>query len=791
MRTLLTTRAPFLVALVAPLACADDVDEADDLSDTSEAGDDDDDDDDDSDPTLTTATGPDTSGSETTSATVDDSGPDTGTTTAATTEDDDDDDSSSSTTGEPPLQDTIPSVIRELIEAENGGTDIEGFPQEYTPDSGSLVVIPQLNAQIDVAFLDSLTDDDSPTAPTWGANNDFNAYLGDGWEEDGTPYYAGSGVAGWMFTNFEYLSNDRANVGAAPTGQGLQLVTWLNENGVAEFQFDVTDSAQRTAERVDAYILWHKRVVGAALYRVEYDETNGWTIDTSAANVRFDATSDTLFRVFGGVDIGIAQDDEGNDLPPNVVPGTSSNCSGGITPWGTIITAEENVNFSYGELQSCWNSSNALVSGPCNPGAEIVWNTAPSATADYTRGTVTNTRPSYYSYLNEIDPEAAPNEPYDETTGDGHLKLGSMGRANWENAAFHVGADWNLVPDQPIVFYAGDDRRGGRIYKWVSTENYTEGMSKAEIRNLLADGYVYAAHFADLDNSDDADTGALGGVTVGGALASEASPGYGTWVRLSIDNDLDVAPNAGGGGGAMTTVGEALTSVTWNGMGGFPDEQTVLMGLYSASNKIGIRELNRPEDVEWHPLDGTLWIAFTNHDRQNALRDDGTLNVDDVNTPENERDQYARSDDWGSIMVLTEADPADPGASDTFTFHTAWRGSAGASTFEAANPDNIQIDSEGGVWFGTDGNFAAATKQDAVYYLEVADDPTASRAWRIATMPSDAENTGPMFASDERTLFFSVQHPAEDLVAAPESDFAPFGRLGPRSGRVSLTLVER
>jgi uncharacterized protein len=792
MRTILTTRAPLLVALVAPLACADDVDEADDLSSSSEAGDDDDDDDD-SDPTLTNATGPDTSGSETAGDTVDDSGPDTGTTTSPTTTDDEDDngDSSSSSTGEPPVQDTIPSVIRELVEAENAGDDVDGFPLEYTPDSGSLVVIPQLHSQIDAAFLDALTDGDSPTAPVWGANNDFNAYLGDGWEDDlGSPYFSGSGVAGWMWTNFEYVSNDRANPGAAPTGQGLQLVTWLSDNGVAEFQFDVTNSAEWTAERIDAYILWHKRMVGGALYRMEYDG-KAWAIDTSADNRRFDATSATLLRIVGGVEVDTAQDDEGNDLPPNVVPGTSSNCSGGITPWGTFITAEENVNSAYGELQSCWNSSNAFVSGPCNAGGDIVWNTAPSTSTDFTRGAAVNTRPSYYSFLNEIDPAAEPNEAYDAATGNGHMKLGSMGRANWENATFHVGADWNLVPDQPIVFYAGDDRRGGRIYKWVSNENYTAGMSKAEIRNLLADGWVYVAHFADLDNSDDADTGALGGVTVGGTLSSAGTPGQGQWIRLSVANDDDIAPNAGDGAGSMTTVGEALDSVTWNGMGGFPDDETVLMGLYTASNKIGIRELNRPEDLEWNPTDGTLWIAFTNHDRQNALRDDGTLNVDDLGTVENERDAFVRSDDWGSIFVLVEADAANPGASYSFTFHTAWRGSAGATTFEAANPDNIQLDSEGGVWFGTDGNYAADLKQDAMYYLEVADDPTASRAWRIATMPSDAENTGPMFASDERTLFFSVQHPAEDLVAAPESDFAPFGRLGPRSGRVSLTLVER
>jgi hypothetical protein len=783
-----------LLAALAPLSCADDISENVDTGSTSSSS---------TDPTdtnptsvtLTSATTADTSGETTTDpATTDATTTDPTATDPTTTTDpsssstDPSSGESSSSTGDPPAAVTIPSTIRELVESENGGTDVEGFPLEYEPGAGSLRVIPQLQSQIDAAFLDALTDDASPTAPTWGANNDFNGFIGDGWEGSGSPYFAGSGVAGWMFTSFEYLSNDRANVGAAPTGQGRQLVTWLAENDVPEFQFDVTSSAEWTAERVDAYILWHKRVVGGAVYRVEYDAVEGWSIDTTADNTRLDATSASRFLVYGGIDIGIAQDDDGDDLPPNVVPGTSSNCSGAVTPWGTFMSGEENVNFAYGEVESCWSSSNAFTGGPCAPGAAITWNTDPSGSADYTRGTATNTRPDYYSYIVEIDPEAAPGDPYDPLTGDGHLKLGSLGRAHWENVAFHIGDDWNLVPDQPIVMYAGDDRRGGRIYKWVSTANYEAGMSKAEIRNLLGEGYLYAAHFADLDNSDDAVTGALGGITVAGTLPTAASPGLGRWILLSVDNVDDVAPNAGEGD--MTTVGAALQDVDYNGMGGFADDQAVLVGLFSASNKIGIRELNRPEDLEWNPTTGTLWIAFTNHDRPNALRDDGTLNLDDPGTKQNERNDFARSDDQGAIFVLVEDDAANPGASLDFTFHAAWRGSLAAGTFDAANPDNIAIDSSGDVWFGTDGNFGA-DKQDALYYLEQNADPAASRAWRITTMPSDAENTGPAFTPDERTLFFSVQHPAEDLVAAPASDFAPYGDLGPRSGRVSLTLVER
>ena len=177
----------------------------------------------------------------------------------------------------------------------------------------------------------------------------------------------------------------------------------------------------------------------------------------------------------------------------------------------------------------------------------------------------------------EIDVGVDPNIAYDATTGEGHQKIGAMGRARWENTTFVTNDEWGLTPGQPIVMYGGNDRRGGRIYKWVSSANYTEGMTKAEIRNLLADGSTYVAHFEDLDNSDD-DAGAEGGLTVGGSLPTAATAGQGRWILMSVDNNTDIAPNAAGAAG-MTTVGEALQDDDWNDLGGFSDDETVLLGL--------------------------------------------------------------------------------------------------------------------------------------------------------------------------------------------------------------------
>ena len=76
-----------------------------------------------------------------------------------------------------------------------------------------------------------------------------------------------------------------------------------------------------------------------------------------------------------------------------------------------------------------------------------------------------------------------------------------MGRARWENVAIVVDQNWQLQSGKRIVLYAGNDRRSGRIYKWVSKEPYSAGMTRAQIRSLLDRGTLFVAHFAGLDNT--------------------------------------------------------------------------------------------------------------------------------------------------------------------------------------------------------------------------------------------------------------------------------------------------
>ncbi|OJT23557.1 hypothetical protein BO221_16260 [Archangium sp. Cb G35] len=700
-------------------------------------------------------------------------------------------------------------LVKRRVALQARGTPTEGFPLTAAA-TDTVRTVQGLSSNVVVRWLEPLSfkSYDAKTSPRFGANADYIAYFGDGWQEAGAPQFNGSGGAGWVWVNHEYISNSRPTLSTGASGQHHVLARFMRYVGV--FNNDVNASRWPDAD-LQSYTHQYKRQVGGSWFRIVKDyATNQWLVDRGAAAKRFDATSGTLLKVVGQPLSSLDHKDDGTELPEGVVTGTQANCSGGQTPWGTVFTAEENVQDYYGDLESGWSGQNfrprttdPVTTNPFAAGANVSplfaaeksGQFSPTPNEDTASKNARHAR-DMYGYLAEIDPEAAPDEYYGKSTaGVGHRKLGGMGRAHWENAAFVVGADWKLLPGEPIVVYGGDDRRSGGIYKFVTKGVYTVGMTRAEIRQLLDEGTLYVAHFANLDNVSGIDT-------VGGA------PGEGRWIRLSVDNDEDKAPNAGqampyaGNAEEFTlpdlTVGQALRDVSYNGIGGFPSDVDVRRALFTATVKLGVMELNRPEDLDWNPKDPsgtpTLYVAFTQHGQQTALRQNGTLLTAALDKATNTwvaraRTTYkgvdearSRTDTTGAIFAIREGDVAHPGASKTFSFERVWKGSKVTpgmdQTYVAANPDNLAIDREGGVWFGTDGNYGSSgnSSADALYYLDLDPAhkagvdgvvaPTFGKAFRVVATPSDAEATGPAFSSDMKTLFFSVQHPGEDTFSS-------------------------
>ncbi len=670
----------------------------------------------------------------------------------------------------------IPGYVKSLTGLYVAGTVPAGFEFPLAnATSDDCRALAGLGQNTVVKWLDPLTWNDANDQPRFGANCDFLAYFGDGWNSDwagsvvnSPPQWKGSATSAWMWSNHEYVSGVQAGPTTAPDNQALTLALWLRDRAL--LGNDVFSNVWAQAD-VDTYIKRSKQQIGGSWFKVIQDPATGaWLVDRSATAQRYDSSSNTLTKVVGSAIVNIAKDDAGVALPAGVVPGHAGDCSGGVSPWGTVIAGEENVQDYYGDLEACWDSQNVFVAATgFDSGAPVNPTIAPSSasTAEFGRISDVNGRHDRdnYGWLVESDvvtsgTQTPTNEYYGKTSaGVGHRKIGSMGRARWENCTFVTDAGWKLLNNQPVVIYASDDRRGGRIFKWVSATNYVNTMTKAQVRALLDTGVLYVAQWDGLNNA----TGLT--LAAGNVTPTDTAPGSGRWIRLSTAS-TDVAVNAATLG-AGTTVGAALQSNTWNGIGGFANDDAMRRALFTVCAKIGIMELNRPEDLEWNPLDpsGTplLYVALTNFNGGLCLKANGTIN--------NVAPRETRADRDGAIFAMKEANTATPAISTTFTYHQVWKGTNAKLAFDAADPDNIMIDKDGGVWFGTDGNFGRNGRADALYYLDL--DPTHrvvgpgvvnvgyGKAFRVAAVASDAEATGPCLSSDMRTLFFNVQHPGE------------------------------
>jgi secreted PhoX family phosphatase len=112
--------------------------------------------------------------------------------------------------------------------------------------------------------------------------------------------------------------------------------------------------------------------------------------------------------------------------------------------------------------------------------------------------------------------------------------------------------------------------------------------------------------------------------------------------------------------------------------------------------KLGIMELNRPEDVEWNPKypgGAVVHVAFTKSGRQTGLNQQGVL----YNPEDHDDFSPKRIDAVGSIFSMREEDSSNPGASLWFDYWLTWLGTKGTGPYDAANPDNLMIDHDGGV----------------------------------------------------------------------------------------------
>lgn len=238
--------------------------------------------------------------------------------------------------------------------------------------------------------------------------------------------------------------------------------------------------------------------------------------------------------------------------------GTFANCAGGKTPWGTYLTAEENVDDYFGFART-WAGATGDAAAldayrrfPLREHSYYGWEHA-EPRFDMRREPH---EPARFGWIVEIDPRDPQSAPRKRT---------ALGRFS------HEGANTTLARDRRVVAYMGDDDMFEYVYKFVSRGAFDPANPRAN-RDLLDEGTLYAARF-------DGD-------------------GTGEWLPLVHDERGPL-----------------------NRRNGFASQADVVLKPRAAADLLGATPMDRPEDIEPSPLTGRVYIACTkNNDREAASR---------------------------------------------------------------------------------------------------------------------------------------------------------------------------
>lgn len=262
--------------------------------------------------------------------------------------------------------------------------------------SDHLNVAPGFRAQVFLKWGDSL----NAVGDTFGTNNDFLAFF-------------------------------RLNP------EGSSGILWVNHESLQPL---FVSGASRGQPRTRAQIVREQMSIGGSLVHVRRDARSGqWSlVANDPLNRRI--TARTSIPLVGERPIAGSR----------IATGTLANCAGGITPWGTVLTCEENYDDFYGETVHEANGTSH------HRESALGW----EHFFDYP--------PEHYGWVVEVHP----------LTGAAK-KLTALGRFAHECATVRVAADGRCV------VYSGDDENDRCLYKFIASRP-----------GSLESGTLHVANFA-------------------------------------------------------------------------------------------------------------------------------------------------------------------------------------------------------------------------------------------------------------------------------------------------------
>ncbi|WP_209372189.1 PhoX family protein [Brevibacterium renqingii] len=434
------------------------------------------------------------------------------------------------------------------------------------------------------------------------------------------------------------------------------------------------------------------------------DEKSTWRVDVNGErNRRF--LIDTEYEFTGpaaGSDLLRTKDYPNGDR----VQGTLGNCSGGLTPWGTLVSGEENFN-SYFKAQgaSAADRRYGLSSEDSANGWEADLDRFDTNNAGYAN------EANRFGWIVEVDPWDPDSTP---------LKHTNMGRFK------HEGANITISDSGHAVAYMGDDEKFDYLYKFVSKGTYVDG-DREHNKTLLTEGDLFVAKFT--GNSPKSEIDGSGDVPSDGEF-----DGTGQWLPLVKDGKSQVS--------------------------GFSVEE-VLVNTRLAADKVGPTKMDRCEDVEPNPVNRRIYVACTN----NSDRGTGGKAAADETNPRTENrdghiveitersgDHTGTEFDWTLLIVC-----GDPKQGDA----TYFSGFPADQVSPISCPDNVAFDTAGNLWISTDGAPDGIGYCDGLFRVTI-DGEQRGRVEQFLSVPREAEVCGPLVHDEYDSAFVAVQHPGED-----------------------------
>ena len=444
--------------------------------------------------------------------------------------------------------------------------------------------------------------------------------------------------------------------------------------------------------------------------------------------------------------------------------GTLNNCGTGKTPWGTLLTGEENWSgyFKRGSDAAARSAKEiaALTRYGRAAGASsrYGWETAGSDDR-YVRWDITANAAGTAAtdYRNEINGQGYMTEinPYDRNSVV--KKRTSTGRFAHEGAAFSL-----LKTGKPLAIYMGDDSQFEYIYKYVSDAVWDPADAKPADPMATGDKYL--------------DNGKL-------YVAKFNADGTGTWLELSMAN-----PRIAG-----------YASYA------FADQADILVNARVAADAAGATKMDRPEWSSTHPTTGDIYFTLTNNSGRVTSGSDASKLVDAANPRSYTDIKNGTTTQRGNVNghILRLAEQGDANAT-TFQWDVYLFGSeAGAiasinlsgltDVNDFSSPDGLQFaDSTGICWIQTDdGNYTDMTNDQMLAALPgrvgdggkvsvangsvlvdtyVGKKPTTDTLKRFLVGPKGCEVTGVAETPDGKVMFVNIQHPGEGTAVSDLGD---------------------